>query len=263
MQVTFHGAAGEVTGSQHLFENKEHRILLDCGLFQGKRQETYDKNRHPDYEASTLDAILVSHAHLDHTGKLPRLARLGFEGPVYATDTTVALLDPMLKDSAHIQMKDLEFVNKLHRKKGKEPFNLLYDDQDVAQLLSQVEGQPLNQSFEVVPEIKATFIEAGHVLGSAQILLEIKENGQRLRVGYTGDLGRTHLPILKDPDYHKDLDVLLIESTYGNRDHDPISESGPELLEVIHSTYEKGGKLIIPAFALERTQELLYLLAQL
>jgi metallo-beta-lactamase family protein len=263
LNITFCGAAGEVTGSQYLIENQGHRILMECGLFQGRREEAYRKNRHPLYESQALQAAVLSHAHLDHSGNLPRLAGLGFRGPVFSTPVTADLCDPMLRDAAHVQMKDIEFVNKLHRRKGLPPFNLLYGAQEVEQILTQFQPRPMHEFFEVVPGIRAMFIEAGHVLGSAQIILELSERGRKIRLGFTGDLGRTHLPVLKDPEQLSDLDVLITESTYGNRDHDPISETGPELIEVIRSTYAKRGKVIIPAFALERTQELLYILAGL
>jgi metallo-beta-lactamase family protein len=263
VKLTFHGAAGEVTGSQYLFEINGNRVLLECGLFQGRREEAYTKNRHPNYDPATLKAVVVSHAHLDHTGKLPRLAKLGFNGPVFSTPVTADLCDPMLKDSAHIQQKDIEFVNKLHLRSGKQPYNVLYGMEEAEQILAMFTPRPLHQSFDVVDGMRGTFIEAGHVLGSAQVVLDLNEKGRTLRVGFTGDLGRKRLPILADPEQLADLDVLMIESTYGNRDHDPISETGPELTEVIQSTYAKRGKLIIPSFALERTQELLYLLAGL
>jgi metallo-beta-lactamase family protein len=263
VKVTFHGAAGEVTGSQHLFEINGHTVLVDCGLFQGRREEAYSKNRHPLYDPARLSAVILTHAHLDHCGKLPRLARLGFNGPVHATAITAELCDPMLKDSAHVQQKDVEFVNKIHRRKGLPMFSVLYGLEETQQILSRLEEHPLDESFEVAPGLKAIFREAGHVLGSAQVVLELEERGKRRRVGFTGDLGRPHLPLLRDPVQLTDLDVLIIESTYGNREHDSISETGPELKEVIQSTRTKRGKLLIPAFALERTQELLYLLAQL
>ncbi len=263
MQVTFHGAAGEVTGSQHLFEIQGHRVLTDCGLFQGPREEAYRKNRHPSYDAAALDAVVLSHAHLDHTGKLPRIAKLGFGGPIYATPQTVELCDPLLKDSAFIQQKDLEFANKIRHRKGLPPFNLLYGMPETEQVLTQFRNRLLHQPFEVVPGMRVTYIEAGHVLGSAQVLLELEEQGRRLRVGFTGDLGRKKLPMINDPEFFVNLDVLITESTYGNRDHEPFHEVQAEFGKTIRATYDRGGKVIIPAFALERTQEILYELAKL
>jgi metallo-beta-lactamase family protein len=263
VRITFHGAAGEVTGSQHLLENQGHKVLLDCGLFQGHREEAYRKNRHPGYNAEELDAVVLSHAHLDHSGRLPRLVRVGFEGPVHATPVTTDLCAPMLRDSAHVQQKDVEFANRLRARKKQPPFNVLYGFEETEEILRRFQSHDLHAPLDVAPGIRATFIEAGHVLGSAQVLLDLQERGRRLRVGFTGDLGRLRLPILRDPEALTDLDVLITESTYGNRDHDPISESGPELIEIIRSTHSKNGKLIIPAFALERTQELLFLLARL
>lgn len=263
MKVTFYGAAGEVTGSQHLVDCGGSKVLLDCGLFQGSREETYRKNRHPNYDPSQLHAAILSHAHLDHSGLFPRIAGIGFDGSIHCTTLTAELCDPMLRDSAFVQQKDIEFVNKIHRRKGLPPFNVLYGDAEVEKTLSQLRQHDLHVPFEAAPGISASLIDAGHVLGSAQVLLELQERGRRLRLGFTGDLGRRDLPLLKDPERLTDLDALIIESTYGNRDHDPINETGPELREVIQSTYAKRGKVIIPAFALERTQELLFLLAEM
>ncbi|MBI5058364.1 MBL fold metallo-hydrolase [candidate division KSB1 bacterium] len=263
MKITFHGAAGEVTGSQHLLENKSHKVLFDCGLFQGRRQEAYDKNRHPSYLPADLDAVVLSHAHLDHTGKLPRLAALGFSGIVHSTPVTAELCDPLLRDSAHIQEKDIEFVNKLHRKKGLPPFKILYETADAEAILDKFTTHELHVPFEPVPGIKVTYIEAGHLLGSAQVQIDVKTSAGNHRIGFTGDLGRVRLPILNDPEQLSDLDTLICESTYGNRDHESADNLLPELCEVITSTCDKGGKVIIPAFALERTQDLLLHLAQL
>lgn len=263
MKITFHGAAGEVTGSQHLFENKEHKILLDCGLFQGRREEAYDKNRHPAFPVAGLDAVVLSHAHLDHSGRLPRLAALGFRGPIFSTPITAELCDPLLKDSAHIQVKDLEFVNKLRNRKGLPAFKILYDNENAEQALSQFQPVEIGTSFEPVSGFRVTYAEAGHLLGSAQVLVEASTGSTKIRLGFTGDLGRVKLPILKDPEQLSDLDYFICESTYGNREHETPTDVLPELSEVLQSTFAKGGKVIIPAFALERTQELLYHLGRL
>ncbi len=262
MRITFHGAAGEVTGSQHLIENKEDKVLFDCGLFQGRREESYDKNRHPAYDSRALTSVVLSHAHLDHTGKLPRLAALGFNGPVFSTPITAQLCDPLLRDSAHIQSKDLEFVNKIHRRKGTREFNALYGVEDVEKVLKQFRTHELHSPFSPADSFTVTYLEAGHLLGSAQVVIEV-HSPRPCRVGFTGDLGRKRLPILEDPEQLSDLDVLITESTYGNREHEDVSDLQTELSEVVNSTWAKRGKLIIPAFALERTQDLLYYLASL
>ncbi|MDD5089109.1 MAG: MBL fold metallo-hydrolase, partial [bacterium] len=183
MKITFHGAAGEVTGSQHLIECGGARILLDGGLFQGRREETYRKNRHPAYDPATLHAVVLSHAHLDHCGLLPRLAAQGFRGLIHCTPGTAELCDPMLRDSAHVQEKDVEFVNKIHRRKGQPEFHVLYGLPDVEQVLDRLTIHDLHRPFDVAPGVQVKFIEAGHVLGSAQVLLELDERGQRRRVG--------------------------------------------------------------------------------
>jgi len=263
MRLTFHGACQGVTGSQYLLEVQGHRLLLECGLFQGRREETYRRNRHPRYPAEKIEAMVLSHAHLDHSGNLPRIKAKGFSGEVHCTHATRDLCTHILRDAAYVQQKDLEFVNKIHRRKGLPLFNPLYDQQDVEEVLNQFSSWGYNRPFRPIPGVRTRLVEAGHVLGAAQELHELQEDGKSYRLGFTGDLGRFDLPILRDPAILSDLDGLIIESTYGNRTHDPVSEVGDELAEVITSTAEKGGKVIIPAFALERSQELLYHLAVL
>ncbi len=263
MRLTFYGACRGVTGSQYLLEVQGHKLLLECGLFQGPREETYRRNRHPKYPAAEVEAVVLSHAHLDHSGNLPRIKKKGFSGDIHCTPATHDLCVHILRDSAHLQQKDLEFVNKIHRRKGLPLFNPLYLPEDAEEVLKQFVSQDYSHPFEPIPGASVEFREAGHVLGSAQELLELHENGKTYRLGFTGDLGRFDLPILRDPEILTDLDGLIIESTYGNRLHDPAAEAGDELAEVIRSTVDKGGKVIIPAFALERTQELLYHLAAL
>ncbi|MFH1009658.1 MAG: MBL fold metallo-hydrolase [bacterium] len=263
MRLTFYGACRGVTGSQYLIEVQGHKLLLECGLFQGRREEAYRRNRHPKYPAPEIDAVVLSHAHLDHSGNLPRINMKGFSGEIHSTHATRDLCAHMLRDSAYVQQKDLEFVNKIHRRKGLPIFNPLYLPEDVENVLSRFVSWDYGQEFQAVGGASARFLDAGHVLGSAQELLELHENGKTYRLGFTGDLGRFGLPILRDPEILTDLDGLIIESTYGNRLHDPASEASEELAEVIRSTADKRGKVIIPAFALERTQELLYHLALL
>ncbi|MBM3325192.1 MAG: MBL fold metallo-hydrolase [Calditrichaeota bacterium] len=263
MRLTFYGACQGVTGSQYLLEVQGHKLLLECGLFQGPREETYRRNRHPKYPAPEIEAVVISHAHLDHSGNLPRIKVKGFTGEIHCTAATNDLCVHILRDSAHLQQKDLEFVNKIHRRKGLPIFNPLYLPEDVEAVLKQFVSQNYRHPFQPIPGVSVELHEAGHVLGSAQELLELQGNGKTYRLGFTGDLGRFGLPILRDPEILSDLDGLIIESTYGDRLHDSVSEAGDELAEVIGSTAEKSGKVIIPAFALERTQELLYHLALL
>lgn len=263
MRLTFHGACQGVTGSQYLLEVQGHKLLLECGLFQGRREETYRRNRHPRYPAGEIEAVVLSHPHLDHCGNLPRIKAKGFSGEVHCTHATCDLCTHILRDAAYVQQKDLEFVNKIHKRKGLPLFNPLYVQEDVEEVLDQFVSWGYGRRFSPVPGVWTRLVEAGHVLGSAQELHELHEDGKTYRLGFTGDLGRFDLPILRDPDILSDLDGLIIESTYGNRTHDAASETEDELAEVIRSTAEKGGKVIIPAFALERTQELLYHLAVL
>jgi len=263
MHLTFHGACQGVTGSQYLLEVQGNNLLLECGLFQGPREATYRRNRHPRYPVEEIEAVVLSHAHLDHCGNLPRIKAKGFGGEVHCTHATADLCTYMLRDAAHVQQKDLEFVNKIHRRKGLPLFNPLYSQEDAEEILRQFVSWDYGRQFQPISGVSVQLLDAGHVLGAAQELLELHENGKTYRLGFTGDLGRFDLPILKDPEVLSGLDGLVIESTYGNRTHDSASEAGNELAEVISSTAQKGGKVIIPAFALERTQELLYHLASL
>jgi metallo-beta-lactamase family protein len=259
MKLTSYGAAGEVTGSQHVLEVNGKKILLDCGLFQGRRKEAYEKNVGFNFSPASIDAVLLSHAHIDHTGNVPNLIKKGFKHTVYCTEATKALCDVMLLDSAHIQESDATyFARRLPETALKmEP---IYTIADAEFALQFFQGKPYNHTFELFDDIKVTFREAGHVLGSAIIILDIKdrEDGKQKRFVYTGDLGRTRLPILKDPYEVKEADYLVCESTYGARTHLPMDMGIPELARIINRTAERGGKIIIPAFSLERTQELIY-----
>jgi metallo-beta-lactamase family protein len=258
MRINFHGAAHTVTGSQHLLEINGHCLLLDCGLYQGRRGETYVRNLNFAYEPRKVDAVILSHAHIDHSGNLPNLVKSGYDGPIYATRATVDLSTIMLADSGRIQESDAAFVNKKRRARGEEPIEPLYmeaDAQHAAQLFQFVD---YDKPFEPVPGVVARFIEAGHILGSAAIALEIEEKGRKVRFWFSGDIGRYNLPLIRDPVLPENVDYLLMESTYGDKPHlDPV-RAFEELQDVVARTLKRGGKVIIPAFAIGRTQELVY-----
>jgi metallo-beta-lactamase family protein len=262
MKITSFGAAQEVTGSQHLLEVNGKRILLDCGMFQGKRQEAYEKNSWFGYDPKTIDMLVLSHAHIDHCGNIPTLVKKGFQGPIYCTEATDDLTAIMLMDSAHVQQSDADFFSRRHADTALKPIEPLYTLDDVQMTLKSFVGKPYDKQFEIHEGVKVTFREAGHVLGSAQVVIEIddKEDGKHKIFVFSGDLGRYRLPIIRDPYPIAKADVLMVESTYGNRTHDPIEEGGPGLARVINRTIKRGGKVLIPAFAFERTQELIYTL---
>ena len=259
MKLHFLGGVREVTGSRHLLETGGISFLLDCGLFQGHREETRLKNEKFPFSPREIDALILSHAHIDHSGNIPTLVKQGFKGDIYATFATRDLSMAMLRDSAKIQEKDAEFLN---TKRG-ESVEPLYTLSEVDMAAEKFSSFNYHKPFEVAANIKVQFFEAGHVLGAALSLLTIKEKGKEIKIGYLVDLGRKRLPILRDPELINGLDYIIMESTYGNRVHQDISEARRDLGEVVRRTYERGGKIIIPAFALERTQELVYYLHKL
>ncbi|HEX9614741.1 MAG TPA: MBL fold metallo-hydrolase [Bacteroidota bacterium] len=262
MTIQFLGAAQTVTGSMHLVSVNGSQVLLDCGLFQGSRAEAYERNKTFSFEPSNIKAVILSHAHIDHAGNLPNLVKKGFTGPIYSTGATRDLCQVMLYDSAYLQERDVEYLNK--RRKGDAPAaEPLYTSKDVDETISQFVGVPYRKSFTVADGISVKFFDAGHILGSAVVLLEIQERGRNIKLGFTGDLGRKDTPILKDPEPLGDVDVLISESTYGGRIHEPITGMRDSLLEVIRRTAERGGKVIIPAFSVGRTQELVYAIHEL
>ncbi|MFN2143784.1 MAG: MBL fold metallo-hydrolase [Anaerolineales bacterium] len=258
MEIHFWGAAQTVTGSAHYIRVNGQTLLLDCGLFQGHRSEGYAINRSFRYPPKKVDAVVLSHAHIDHSGNLPNLVSNGFEGPIYATESTVELSKLMLMDSAHIQEADAEFVNKRRKKSGKPLVEPLYTSDDAQLALSQFESRRYDQTFEVIPGVTATLVEAGHILGSAAVILDIEEKGQKTRLWFSGDIGRFGMPILKDPVLPYDADYLIMECTYGDRPHPPYEAAVEELKFVLNRTLNRGGKVIIPSFAVGRTQELVY-----
>ena len=263
MNITFHGAAQTVTGSRHLISLNGHHLLLDCGLYQGRRKETYQRNLNFPFDPTGIEAVILSHAHIDHIGNLPNLVRQGYEGPIHATYATTHLTDIMLRDSGHIQESDVEFVNKRRARRGEPPIEPLYTMEDAKQVAQYLIRQDYNRPFEPVPGVIATLVEAGHILGSAGVVLELEEHGRKVRLMFSGDVGRLDLPILRDPVLPDDIDYLIMECTYGDRSHDPPDRAYKELQAVITRTVEREGKVIIPAFAVGRTQTLVYYLHQM
>ncbi len=258
MKIHFYGAAQTVTGSQHLLEINGHRLLLECGLFQGRRAETYERNRSFPFQPAKVDAVLLSHAHIDHSGNLPNLVKQGFRGPIYATRATVDLAAVMLADSGHIQEADALFVNKRRARLGEPPVEPLYTQEDAEQVAELFQPVEYEQPFEPVPGVTARMVEAGHILGSAAIILDLEEKGRKVRLWFSGDIGRRKLPLLRDPLLPENADYLLMESTYGDKPHRDPQAAYLEFREVVKRTLERQGKVIIPAFAVGRTQELVY-----
>jgi metallo-beta-lactamase family protein len=254
MDITFAGAAREVTGSCHLVRVGDRRIALDCGMFQGHRADADRKNRELPAPLETLSALVLSHAHIDHAGRIPFLVRNGFEGPIYCTPATRDLSAYMLMDSAHIQQKDAEHL----ARRGKAYVEPLYDSNDVSRTLEQMISMPYNREFEVTNGMRATFVDAGHILGSASVLLDCRESDVKRRLVFSGDIGRWGLPIIRDPVIPGGADAVIMESTYGNRDHGPTEDARARLATVVSETAARGGRVLIPAFAVGRTQELLY-----
>lgn len=258
MRLTFHGAVRSVTGSQHLLEVDGVRILLECGLFQGKRRDTYERNLHLPYDPSSIDYLILSHAHIDHSGNIPNLTKKGFRGDILCTFATRDLCATMLRDSAHIQQKDVEYVNKKRARAGKPPVDPIYTMEDAVQALNYFLAIGYERPYRITPNITLTFYDAGHILGSAIVVLDFEEHGEARRLVFSGDLGRPNRPILRDPVCLDGADILLIESTYGTRLHEPVPEAERALEDAINRTYRRGGKVIVPSFAVGRTQELVY-----
>ncbi|MFZ1280694.1 MAG: MBL fold metallo-hydrolase [Ignavibacteriaceae bacterium] len=264
MQIEFIGGARTVTGSQHLLHINGKKILLECGLFQGRRSETYEKNKNFKFNPAEIDALILSHAHIDHSGNIPNLVRNGFDGLIYATSATVDLCQIMLRDSAHLQEKDIEFVNKKRKKKNESPIDPLYTLEDVEKAMQQFVGVQYDRTIDLFPGIRFTFRDAGHILGSAGVHLEIEEAGnKKISLGFSGDIGRPDSPVIKSPDILRDLDVLIMESTYGNRLHSAAEEVEEDFSSTISKVINDGGKVIIPAFAVGRTQTIVYMLHKL
>jgi metallo-beta-lactamase family protein len=262
VKIKFHGAAGgEVTGSAYLVETKGARILVDCGMFQGGRQAEV-RNRPPEAaRRGRLDAVLLTHAHLDHTGRLPLLAKLGYTGPVYATPATAELTSLILKDSARLQLADNERQNRRRERAGQPLLEPLYTSEHVDVIMRQFESVPYQKPVTVAPGIRAIWAEAGHMLGSASIQLLVEEDGRTKKVVFSGDLGPKGAPILRDYEPFHLADLVVIESTYGDRDHRPFDDTVAEYVDIVRDAVQRGGKVLVPTFAVGRAQVLLMLLS--
>lgn len=261
MQIQFIGAAQTVTGSMHLIKTGNAKFLLDCGLYQGKRKEAFEFNRSFDFfNPEEIDFVILSHAHIDHAGNLPSLVKKGFKGKIFSTFATRDLSVVMLQDSAHIQEKDVEFVNKRRKREGKNLFEPLYLQEDALKTLHQFIGINYHQPYEVSEGITLTFYDAGHILGSSLVHLVIKEDGKIFNLAFSGDLGRSNLPILKDPEKIRDVDYFICESTYGGKIHENPLHSEEVLTGILKKAISRKSKIIVPAFSVGRTQEIVYAL---
>jgi metallo-beta-lactamase family protein len=263
MKIHFLGGVETVTGSQHLVEVDGKRVLRDCGLYQGRRKEAREINSRFPFEVSGLDAVVVSHAHIDHCGNMPSLARDGYRGPIHATTATAALCEIMLRDAAHIQEQDAAYLNQKTNRKGLEPVVPLYTVNDAEDAIRLFHGHLYGEIVDLSPALSVTFNNAGHILGAALTTFTVRENGRTLRLAFAVDLGRRNLPLIQDPEILRDIDVMIVESTYGDRLHDDAEKEEDQLADAVEKTFRRGGKVIIPSFALERAQEVIYLLASL
>lgn len=263
MRVHFFGATRTTTGSMYLLEINGRRLLLECGLFQGRRGESIERNRKFPFDPRQLDAVILSHAHIDHCGNLPNLCVQGFEGNIYCTFATRDLASIMLEDSAQIQRDDATFVSKKRAKQGLPPVEPLYTATDAEKAVRQFVSLNYDRPFPVVDGVTVTFRDAGHILGSAQVVLDVREHGRRFRYLFSGDVGRGGDDILRDPQLVEDVDCLQVESTYGAREHSPKPDSKSEVGQLVRNTLERGAKVIIPSFSVGRTQQIVYTLHQL
>jgi metallo-beta-lactamase family protein len=258
MTIEFEGAARTVTGSLHIVHVNGRRVLLDCGLFQGHREEATQRNGTFPFEPASVDTVVLSHAHIDHSGNLPRLVKQGYKGPIYCTPATRDLCSVMLPDSGFIQEKDAEFVNKKRQKLHQPLIEPLYTSHDAGAAMGNFLAIPYDKDFDVVPGVTANFADAGHILGSGSVRLTVKENGSTKTLGFTGDIGRWNMPIIRDPAFMGDVETLISESTYGGILHDPPGDMDKQLLDVLNRTFARGGKAIVPAFSVGRTQDIVF-----
>ena len=264
MKITFYGAAQTTTGSMHLVEANGKRILLDCGLYQGHRKEAFEKNRNLPVDAKTIDYVILSHAHIDHSGNLPQLVRQGFRGRVFARQSTTDLCDIMLRDSCFLQKRDLEYINKRRRKEGKHLFEPLYEESDVDALMQLFVPTHLHEPREICRGVTLEFFNAGHILGSALVQLDIRsDHGHNHRLLFSGDLGQPNQPILRHYEYPSGADILLCESTYADKFHPSADDVELRLEKYLKYIDRHNSKLLIPAFSVGRTQQIIYYLNRL
>lgn len=263
MRINFHGAAHTVTGSQHLLEINGKKLLLDCGMYQGKRAEAYARNVNFRYDPQSVDAVILSHAHIDHSGNLPNLVKQGYAGNIFVTHATKDIASTMLADSGHIQESDAEYVNKKRAQRGEEPIEPLYTKADAEEVAGMFTGVDYVEAFEPIPGVVARFYEAGHILGSAGVSLQIEEKGRKIHLWFSGDIGRFKLPLLRDPVLPTHADYMIMECTYGDKSHHDPALAFDEFQKAVKRTIERGGKVIVPAFAVGRTQEIVYHLNQM
>ena len=264
MRITFYGAAQTTTGSMHLVEANGKRILLDCGLYQGHRKEAFEKNRNLPVDPAKIDYVILSHAHIDHSGNLPQLVRQGFRGRVFARQSTTDLCDVMLRDSCFLQKRDLEYINKKRRRDGKNLFEPLYEESDVDALMKLFVPTHLHSPREICPGVTLEFFNAGHILGSALVQLDVRsDHGHNHRLLFSGDLGQPNQPILRHFEYPSGADILLVESTYADRFHPSADDVELRLEKYLRHIDRHNSKLIVPAFSVGRTQQIIYYLNRL
>ncbi|MBN2006267.1 MAG: MBL fold metallo-hydrolase [Anaerolineae bacterium] len=258
MKITFLGGVGTVTGSMYLVRLNKRNILLECGLYQGKRYKMYERNRKFDLDIRRLNAVVLSHAHIDHSGNLPNLVKTGYDGPIYSTHATYDLCTAMLPDSGRIHEADIAYANKKRLRQGLSVMEPLYTEDDALRSLRYFVGASYGVPIKLGRGVQVTFFDAGHILGAAMVLLEGEENGTPVRLLFTGDLGQPDLPIVRDPEPMPPADYLMVESTYGDREHPPIEDIQQQLCEIVNKVVARGGRIVIPAFAVGRTQEIVY-----
>ncbi len=258
MKLTFYGATHTTTGSKYILEANGKQVLIECGMYQGRDDEAATNNRKLPFDSTRLDAMLLSHAHIDHSGLIPVLCKSGFQNKIFCTDGTADLCRIMLMDSAHIQEQDAAFLTRKNAKKGLPPVEPIYTQADASASFDHLQPVPYNTPTAIVDGITATWLDAGHILGSAMIVIDIIEGGRKVRLAFSGDLGRGHNDILRDPDHPQNADYLMMESTYGNREHEPMNDVNDRVCAIVNRTVQRNGKIIIPSFAVGRTQQLLY-----